>query len=62
MYDINIKELIDSNHRLSLLLGYSMSFITTTSRLTAEDEKKYQWLIKSIENVLYLNKPLPVMP
>lgn len=62
MYDINIKELIDSNHRLSLLLGYSMSFITTTSRLTEDDEKKYQWLIKSIENVLYLNKPLPVMP
>ena len=62
MDDKNIKELIDNNYRLSLLLGYSMAFITKTSRLTSEDEKKYQWLIESIENVLYLNKPLPVMP
>lgn len=62
MTDEEINKLIRMNERLTLTLGYAMGFVTKTSRTTKEDDEKYRWLIKAIENIVYLDKPLPPMP
>ncbi len=63
MKDEEIDKMIHMNQRLSLILGYAMGFVMPYSRkLTGEDKEKYQWLISAIENLLYLDKPLPPMP
>jgi hypothetical protein len=57
------EKLIHMNQRLNLILGYSMGFIVPYKKLfTDEDNQKYKWLLKAIENLIYLDKPLPPMP
>ncbi len=58
----DIYNLLHMNQRLNLILGYAMGFVTHTSIQCKEDEAKYRWLITAIENVIYLDKPLPPMP
>lgn len=58
----DVYNLIHMNQRLNMILGYAMGFVTKTSRISKEDEEKYRWIIKAIENVIYLDKPLPPMP
>lgn len=63
MTDEEIEKLTRINFRLSLMLGYCCAFIYEYSKNLSESEKeKYDWLMESIENVLYLDKPLPRMP
>ncbi len=57
-----IKQLTHLNQRLLLLIGYASGFICQVERKTADDEKKYRWLMTAIENLVYLDKPLPPMP
>lgn len=63
MTNEEIEKLIQMNERLNLVLGYAMGFIKPPMN-TTEDEVylKYKWLVTSIENLLYLDKPLPRMP
>lgn len=56
-----IEQLIRMNHRLSLVLGFATSFIFDTQPEN-RNHPQYKWIIEAIENLLYLNKPLPPMP
>lgn len=58
----DIEKIIQMNQRLNLILGYAMGFITKPPGMCKEDKIKYDWLIQAIENLLYLDKPLPPMP
>lgn len=57
------ENLIFMNYRLSLLLGYCAEFISEYSDKLSSDKKiRYNWLMNSIDNLFYLDKPLPPMP
>ncbi len=65
--DKDVKHLIDMNARLLLLLGYSTATIFGIIKdyriiLSQSDNEKYKWLKDSIENLIYLDKPLPPCP
>jgi hypothetical protein len=63
MTDEQIKDLIHMNQRLSLILGYSSCFLHEYRNIfSSNDKEKFEWLNKAIENLFYLNKPLPEMP
>ncbi len=62
MTDDEIEKLVYTNQRLLLIIGYAMGFIMNTPRNSKKDEKKYQWLVNAIDNLVYLDKPLPTMP
>lgn len=58
-----IEKLIHMNQRLSLVTGYAMSLIF--SHMGEFDEKEliqYKWLCQAMDNLFYLDKPLPPMP
>lgn len=57
-----IEKIIHMNQRLNLILGYAMGFVTKSAIINKEDDEKYKWLIKAVENLIYLDKPLPPMP
>jgi ribosomal protein S15P/S13E len=57
-----MERLIHMNERLNLVLGYAMGFIFNSTLKKVEDELKYDWLVEAVENLLYLDKPLPRMP
>lgn len=57
-----IEKLIHMNQRLNLILGYAMGFIKKPAIKEGEVFLKYDWLVNAIENLLYLDKPLPPMP
>ena len=64
MTDEQIQDLINMNYRVLTLLGIATAFMMELQ----EDElsncarEKYQWFVKAIQDVIYLNKPLPEMP
>ena len=61
--ELDIQKILDMNNRLTLILGYSMGFIFQfEDYIDSKDKPKYDWLIKAIENVVYLDKPLPPAP
>lgn len=64
MKEEEIEKLIHMNQRLNLILGYAMGFIKPPMVQIPDDEvcAKYNWLIKAIENICYLDKPLPPLP
>ena len=57
-----IDKLIHMNQRLNLILGYAMGGIQRPPVENTEELLKYNWLVNAIENLLYLDKPLPPMP
>ena len=63
MNEIEIEKIIHMNQRLLLILGYAMGFVMPYGKkLSGDDKEKYQWLVKAVENLVYLDKPLPPMP
>ncbi len=61
--DDEVDRMLHMTQRLNLILGYAMGFIMPYGRtLKGEDKEKYKWLVQAVENLLYLNKPLPRMP
>ena len=59
----NIEKLIHMNQRLNLVLGYTLGFIIPyEEHFKDRDREKYEWLMKAIENIVYLDKPLPLIP
>jgi len=66
MKEKEIQEIIDMNYRALTLLGYATSLImdyreTCVLRHT-DEKKKCDWFLEALNNVVYLNKPLPEMP
>jgi hypothetical protein len=59
-----IEKLMRMNQSLLLLLGYATGLLKIPECTQKDDEywSKCQWLNKAIENVVYLDKPLPKMP
>lgn len=63
MTDDNINRLIQMNARLLLVMGYATSVILEISNRIPEDKKQgVYWVIEAMENIVYLDKPLPPMP
>jgi hypothetical protein len=62
--DQDIVKLILRNQRLLLLVGFATALIRDPSGCKADDvyAEKHAWFMKAIENVVYLDKPLPKMP
>lgn len=63
MNDENIKHLLDMNARLLLVMGYATSVLLELGQYVTEEKKQgLYWVIEAIENIVYLDKPLPPMP
>jgi hypothetical protein len=54
--------LIHMNQRLSFLLGFAMRFVIEFHTEDEEEKEKKEWLIKAVENIIYLGKPLLKIP
>lgn len=60
MNEKEIEKLIHMNQRLNLVLGYAIGFIMPYGQtLEGNDLEKYRWLCNAIDNLCYLDKPLP---
>jgi hypothetical protein len=58
----DIQKIIDMNNRLCLVLGYATAIISELAVGMPENRKDgYHWMMGAIENLLYLDKPLPPM-
>lgn len=64
MTNEEIEKLIHMNQTLCMLLGYASSILDyiQINYVTLENREKVDWLNSAIENVIYLNKPLPPKP
>lgn len=64
MNEIEIKQIIDANFRILLLLGYATSIVGSYKRLEAyhDDSEKCDWFFDAVQAVVYENKQLPPMP
>jgi len=60
MTEEEINKIIGKNQELLLLLGYAMSQIFKFEKLI--EKEKYDWLLEAVNNVVYLDKPLPPKP
>lgn len=59
----HLEYLTHMNQRLNLVLGYAMAVVYEYGKQLSNDKKeRYDWLCNSIENLIYLDKPLPPMP
>lgn len=62
MTDEQIEKMFHIQQRLLLIIGYSASFICDVEIKTDQQRAQYDWLMNSIENIVYLDKPLLRMP
>ena len=64
MTELDLKKIIEINEKLLLLLGYAIGILPIPDLSVAHDVyfEKYNWLLKAVENTVYLNKPFPKMP
>ena len=64
MKEINVQDLIDTNFRILLLLGYATSIVMNYQKLEAyhDDAEQCKWFFDAIQDVIYENKPLPPLP
>ncbi len=62
MNEIKIKDLIDDNYRILILLGYASGLVMELKGLHAyhDSSDKCDWLLQAINDVIYLRKPLPL--
>jgi hypothetical protein len=64
MTEEQINKIIGMNQQVLMLLGIATALLKTPDCEQPDDEYwiKYNWFIKAIENVVYLDKPIPPMP
>ncbi len=62
MTDQEIEKLIHMKERLLLIVGYACAFVCDVQIKNETEQKKYDWLMQAVNNVVYLDKPLPIMP
>ena len=60
MTEEQINKIIGMNQQLLLLLGFATALIATVDAYV--DPKKAKWLDYAINNLVYLDKPIPPMP
>jgi hypothetical protein len=61
--ELDVQRVIDMNYRGLMLLGYSASLMHGVfDNRSAQEKKKYKWLIQCIDNMIYFDKPLPPCP
>lgn len=60
MTNEEINKLINCNQRLLILLGYATSMLFECENNI--NKKQFEWFKQAIENVVYLDKPLPPFP
>jgi hypothetical protein len=57
MTEEQVNRIIGMNQSLCMLLGYVTGMI-----ITGSDPVRQEWFESAIENVIYLNKPIPPFP
>jgi hypothetical protein len=63
MTEFTTNRLIEVNSRLLFIMGYATSILLEMEQfIPVENKKALSWVIEAIENIVYLNKPLPPMP
>ncbi len=64
MTEENINKLIHMNERLLLIIGYATSLLIVElgKEIPEERKQRINWIISAVENIVYLDKPLPPMP
>jgi hypothetical protein len=63
MKELDINKLIDMNSRLLLVLGYGTAVMLELGKFLPEEKKEgLYWFVQAMENLVYLDKPLPPMP
>lgn len=64
MQEIDVEHLINMNYRVLTLLGIATAIIGDYKDLDAFHDKSHKcdWFMQAVENVVYLNKPIPPMP
>lgn len=63
MNDDEIERIININTRLLLIMGYTIStLLEIKDYIPKEKEKKINWIIHSVENIVYFDEPLPPIP
>jgi hypothetical protein len=60
MSEDEINKIIGKDQELLLLLGYAMGAIFNFEKLI--EKEKYDWLLEAVNNVVYLDKPIPPKP
>lgn len=59
----DIENMVHMNQRLLLILGFGTSIVLELRKLMDNpDDPRVLWFIQAMENVVYLDKPLPPMP
>lgn len=60
---IEIQDVINMNYRVLTLLGIATSLIADCRNDSPNNKKyKFDWFMDAINDVVYLNKPLPPLP
>ena len=63
MTDEEIKRITHLNERLLLVMGFATSVIMELGKYAPEERKEgVYWVIEAVENLVYLDKPLPPFP
>lgn len=64
MTNEEIDKLVYMNTRLLIVLGYALAYRDPplNKDIDSIEYKKYLWLMNAVENLVYLDKPLPPMP
>lgn len=58
-----IHDMIHMNRRLLFVMGYTTSAILAVQKYIPLDKQpSINWIIQAMENIVYLDKPLPPMP
>lgn len=58
-----IQEIIDMKNRLLLVLGYGAAIMFELRHYLPQDKKDgLNWYLEAINNIVYMDKPLPPMP
>jgi hypothetical protein len=65
MTDIDFQKIIDMNYRVLTLLGIATSIIGDYKQLIVKNRnlsdkiKQCEWFVSAVNDVVYLNKPIP---
>jgi len=62
MTEEQFKQLQDDNFIYLMLLGYASSILIDARYIMPNQSLKIDWLLKAIENKIYLQIPIPPMP
>ena len=63
MTDEDIDKLVKINQRLLLVMGYGTSVMMELGKHLPHDKKDgVNWYFKAVQNIVYLDQPLPPMP